>query len=116
MTKLVDKEGFEWSVKFYYLKNPEENPLASIRTYCSMRKVVDQKTKVAFADCSLKDKYDKRLGMRLAFMRCIQKITDDKDERLILWKEYFKNINDPHREQFFSYFYDNFLDQMVVIS
>ncbi len=105
MAKLVDKNGFEWSVKFYYQKNPEDNPLAQVRTYCSMRKTVDGEriTKVAFSDCSRKDKYDKRLGMRKAFLRCLKKITDEKNERYIFWKEFFRVFNDPHREEFAMY-------------
>ena len=118
MTKIMDKDGFEWSIKFFYVKNPEENPLAQVRTYCSMRKTVDESvtTKVEYCDCSKKDKYDKRLGMKLAFQRCIKKITDDKNERLILWKEFFKHINDPHRTQFFNYYYgidDSVEDNLV---
>lgn len=111
MPKITDKDGNVYSVKFYYKHNSENDPsavvnlLADHRTYCSMKKLSTGEFISAYSDCSKKDKYNKRLGMRKAFERCVAKITDDKDSRFILWQGFFENFHDPNRDNFFRYAY-----------
>ena len=59
------------------------------------------------------DRYMKWLGRRLAVSKLISSLSDDKNQRREMWKDYFNSIkSDPHRDEFFdAYVKDYFLPE-----
>ena len=61
-------------------------------TLCFISAEDDKTLAVGRAECSFNDTFKKTVGRKLSFKRALESLNVPKEDRYLIWIEYFKNV------------------------